>query len=94
MKYSADKKQITVKTGSDGRYTFVEVKDEGAGIAKKFHGEIFDPFYRAPSGDLHNTKGSGLGLTLVKKTMDAHGGKVKVESVPGKGSTFRLYFPH
>ena len=93
MKYSQDKKNITIKTGRDGNFNFVEVKDEGIGIAKKHQHEIFDQFYRAPTGDIHNTKGSGLGLTLVKKTMEAHHGKIKVESAPGKGSTFRLYFP-
>jgi two-component system, OmpR family, phosphate regulon sensor histidine kinase PhoR len=93
MKYSQDKKNITIKTGRDGNFNFVEVKDEGMGIAKKHQSEIFDQFYRAPTGDIHNTKGSGLGLTLVKKTMEAHHGKIKVESAPGKGSTFRLYFP-
>ena len=61
--------------------------------SKKHHEEIFEQFFRAPSGDVHNTKGSGLGLTLVKKTMDSHKGKIKVDSSPGKGSTFRLYFP-
>jgi two-component system phosphate regulon sensor histidine kinase PhoR len=68
------------------------VKDAGIGIEKKYQREIFDQFFRAPAGDVHNTKGSGLGLTLVKKTVDAHHGKIKVESVPGNGSTFRLYF--
>jgi two-component system phosphate regulon sensor histidine kinase PhoR len=93
IKYSRDKKQLTIKTGGDDRYSFIEVKDEGIGIEKKYQHEIFDQFFRAPAGDVHNTKGSGLGLTLVKKTMDAHRGKIKVESVPAKGSTFRLYFP-
>jgi two-component system phosphate regulon sensor histidine kinase PhoR len=93
MKYSRDKKNITIKTGRDGIFNYVEVKDEGIGIAKKHQHEIFDQFYRAPTGDIHNTKGSGLGLTLVKKTIEAHHGKIKVESTPGKGSTFRLYFP-
>ena len=92
MKYSQDKKNITIRTGRDGDFNFVEVKDEGIGIAKKHQHEIFDQFYRAPTGDIHNTKGSGLGLTLVKKTMEAHHGKIKVESSPGNGSTFRLYF--
>lgn len=92
MKYSLDKKLISIKTGSEGKYSFIEVKDDGIGISKKHQHDIFSQFYRAPTGDVHNTKGSGLGLTLVKKTMDAHRGKVKVESLPGKGSTFRLYF--
>jgi two-component system phosphate regulon sensor histidine kinase PhoR len=93
MKYSPDKKDIRVKTGTDGKYAFIEVKDQGLGIAKKHHDEIFEQFFRAPSGDVHNTKGSGLGLTLVKKTMESHKGKIKLDSTPGKGSTFRLYFP-
>lgn len=93
IKYSQDKKQLTIRTGGDDRYSFIEVKDEGIGIKKKYQQEIFDQFFRAPTGDIHNTKGSGLGLTLVKKTMDAHRGKIKVESVPGNGSTFQLYFP-
>jgi two-component system phosphate regulon sensor histidine kinase PhoR len=93
MKYSQDKKNITIKTGRDGKFNFIEVEDQGIGIAKKYHDEIFDQFYRAPTGDVHNTKGSGLGLTLVKQTVTAHRGKIKVESTPGKGSTFRLYFP-
>jgi two-component system, OmpR family, phosphate regulon sensor histidine kinase PhoR len=93
MKYSPGKKDIRVKTGTDGKYAFIEVKDQGLGIAKKHHDEIFEQFFRAPSGDVHNTKGSGLGLTLVKKTMESHKGKIKVDSTPGKGSTFRLYFP-
>jgi two-component system, OmpR family, phosphate regulon sensor histidine kinase PhoR len=93
MKYSHETKRITIRTGVAGKFNYVEVSDEGIGILKKYHSEIFDQFYRAPTGDVHTTKGSGLGLTLVKKAMDAHRGKVSVESAPGKGSTFRLYFP-
>ena len=93
MKYSSDKKNVKIKTGTDGNFSFIEVTDEGIGIAKKHQTEIFDQFFRAPTGDVHNTKGSGLGLTLVKKTMEAHHGKIKVDSAMGKGSTFRLYFP-
>jgi two-component system phosphate regulon sensor histidine kinase PhoR len=93
VKYSKDNKHITIKTGTDQKYSYVEVKDEGIGIARNHQQEIFNQFYRVPTGDVHNTKGSGLGLTLVKKTVEAHLGKIKVESSPGKGSTFRLHFP-
>ena len=93
IKYSHDKKQITVKTGRDFNSRYVEVTDQGIGIAKKHHSEIFEQFFRAPAGDVHTTKGSGLGLTLVKKIMEAHHGQVTVDSSPGKGSTFRLKFP-
>ncbi len=93
IKYSADKKHVTLRTGRDYNYRFVEVADKGIGIARRHHGEIFEQFFRAPTGDIHTTKGSGLGLTLVKKIMEAHHGHVTVESTPGKGSTFRLKFP-
>jgi two-component system, OmpR family, phosphate regulon sensor histidine kinase PhoR len=93
IKYSRDKKYIRIKTISEEHYSCVEIRDEGIGIAKNHQQEIFEQFYRAPIGDVHNTKGSGLGLTLVKKTMEAHRGKIKLESALGKGSAFRLYFP-
>lgn len=93
IKYSREKKQITIQTGIENHFCFIEVKDEGIGIPRNYQQEIFEQFYRAPIGDVHNTKGSGLGLTLVKKTIEAHHGKIKVESSPGKGSAFRLYFP-
>lgn len=93
MKYSREKRHIILKTGTEQKYCFVEVTDEGIGIAKNHQPEIFDQFYRAPISDVHDTKGSGLGLSLVKKTVEAHHGKIKVESALGKGSTFRLYFP-
>ena len=90
IKYSGDKKNITLKTGRDHNFRFVEITDQGIGIARKHHHEIFEQFFRAPTGDIHTTKGSGLGLTLVKKIMEAHHGHVTVDSTPGKGSTFRL----
>lgn len=93
IKYSRETKHITVKTGRDFNFRYVEIRDEGIGIAKKHQQEIFEQFYRAPSGDVHTTKGSGLGLSLVKKIMEAHRGQVTVESTPGKGSVFRLKFP-
>lgn len=93
IKYSKEDKRIEVRTGVDKQFVFVEVQDHGIGIAKPHHHAIFDQFFRVPTGDVHNTKGSGLGLSLVKKTMDAHGGKIKVDSEPGQGSIFRLNFP-
>jgi two-component system phosphate regulon sensor histidine kinase PhoR len=93
IKYSREKKHIVIRTGTETVFSFIEVSDAGIGIAKNYQAEIFDKFYRVPAGDVHNTKGSGLGLTLVKRTMEVHHGKIKVESSPGKGSTFRLYFP-
>jgi two-component system phosphate regulon sensor histidine kinase PhoR len=93
MKYSLDRKNIRVTTSTEGNFCVVAVADQGIGIAKTHHHAIFDQFFRAPSGDVHTTKGSGLGLTLVKKIMHAHRGDVTVESITGKGSTFKLLFP-
>jgi two-component system, OmpR family, phosphate regulon sensor histidine kinase PhoR len=93
VKYSKDEKRVKVRTGSDGIDAFVEVEDHGIGIAKVHQRSIFEQFYRVPTNNVHNIKGTGLGLALVKRTMAAHKGKVKVESSPGNGSTFTLYFP-
>lgn len=93
MKYSKDRKVIIVRTLRVAGGPGVEVQDQGIGIAREHHGRIFETFYRVPSGLVHDTKGSGLGLALVKHIMDAHGGRVDVESMPGNGSIFRLVFP-
>ncbi|HEX8061159.1 MAG TPA: HAMP domain-containing sensor histidine kinase, partial [Cyclobacteriaceae bacterium] len=93
VKYSRDNKKIVITTGVTDRYTFIAVKDNGIGIAKNHQRDIFDQFYRAPTGDVHTTKGSGLGLALVKKILQAHHGEIKVDSALDKGSTFTVYFP-
>ena len=71
----------------------ISVKDRGIGVAKSEHKKIFEKFYRAEDSLVHETKGSGLGLSLVKHIMDAHGGWVEVDSSPGRGSTFTLVLP-
>ena len=71
----------------------LKVEDHGIGIAAEHQKKIFDVFYRVPAGLVHETKGSGLGLSLVRHIMTAHNGTVDVASEPGKGSTFRLVFP-
>ncbi len=93
IKYSGDKKQLDIKLGSNDQNVYISVKDYGIGISSEHQKEVFDQFYRVPSNNVHNTKGSGLGLTLVKHIMDAHHGQVQLESAPGKGSTFILNFP-
>jgi two-component system phosphate regulon sensor histidine kinase PhoR len=66
----------------------IRVKDNGMGIPKEHQKKIFDRFYRVTDGNVHPAKGFGLGLNFVKKIIDAHSGKIEVESEPGKGSTF------
>jgi two-component system, OmpR family, phosphate regulon sensor histidine kinase PhoR len=93
VKYSNDQKEILIITGVDKNFAFIEVKDKGVGIPAELQTKIFDKFYRVSEGLVHNTKGTGLGLTLVKHIMEAHKGDIKVKSKPGEGSSFILLFP-
>jgi two-component system phosphate regulon sensor histidine kinase PhoR len=93
IKYSSKEKFVAIKTGIDDSFVFLEVEDHGIGIDNNQKKKVFEKFYRVSSGLVHNTKGSGLGLTLVKNIMDAHNGKVEVDSKIGEGSRFILYLP-
>jgi signal transduction histidine kinase len=93
LKYSRDEKYIRVATRRPDGRILVSVTDRGIGIARSEHRKIFEKFYRAEDSLVHETKGSGLGLSLVWHIMEAHGGSVEVESAPGKGSTFTLVIP-
>jgi two-component system, OmpR family, phosphate regulon sensor histidine kinase PhoR len=92
LKYSAEP-HIVVETGNAEDDFFISVKDNGVGIEKKYQKNIFKKFYRIPTGDIHNVKGFGLGLNFVKRIIDAHNGKIKVNSLPGIGTEFRLIIP-
>jgi signal transduction histidine kinase len=93
IKYSRDGKYLALDVYRRGDEVRVAVADRGIGIAKAEHRKIFDKFDRAEDSLVHETKGSGLGLPLVRHIMEAHGGSVEVESAPGKGSTFTLVLP-
>lgn len=93
VKYSADQKYIAVRAGRENNFVYVEVEDKGTGIAKEEQNKIFDKFYRSKSDNIHNAKGTGLGLTLVKLIVEANKGQIKLTSEIKKGSTFRLIFP-
>ena len=92
LKYSSDP-HIVVQTGHDEDDFYISVKDNGVGIEKQYLKNIFKKFYRVPTGDIHNVKGFGLGLNFVKRIIDAHKGKIKVNSLPGIGTEFRLFIP-
>jgi two-component system phosphate regulon sensor histidine kinase PhoR len=92
-KYSPQKPHITVFTRNVDKGVEIIVKDEGIGMSRDARKFIFDKFYRVPTGNIHNVKGFGLGLTYVKTMVEAHKGKIDVRSEPGKGSSFILFFP-
>jgi two-component system phosphate regulon sensor histidine kinase PhoR len=93
LKYSKETPQIKVSTNSDQSGISILVKDNGIGIRKEDQKKIFETFYRVPTGNIHNVKGFGLGLSYVKAVVEKHGGQVEVQSEPGYGSTFVVYLP-
>jgi two-component system phosphate regulon sensor histidine kinase PhoR len=92
VKYSPEKKEITIEVKGNTHQAWITVKDRGIGIPKDKIDQIFDKFYRATEKDIYKAKGAGLGLTILKHIMDAHNGKIEVDSVEGNGSTFKLIF--
>ena len=94
IKYSRETKQIAIRVSPDGNGRMrIAVLDRGIGIAARDSERIFEKFTRADTGLVHNVKGSGLGLALVRHIARAHGGDVELTSVPGEGSTFTLVLP-
>jgi two-component system, OmpR family, phosphate regulon sensor histidine kinase PhoR len=93
IKYSAEQKRIEINTDIDGNFGYVALRDHGVGISKQDQKHIFDKFYRVSSGNLARSRGTGLGLSLVKQLIEAQGGKITVQSELGKGSQFKVYFP-
>jgi len=93
LKYSTEEKFLGVKLYRENGVVKLEVADHGIGISRRDQSKIFEKFYRAGDPLVHNTKGSGLGLSLVRHITQAHGGDIAVESTPGKGSKFTLSLP-
>jgi signal transduction histidine kinase len=93
LKYSPNEKYLGVNLYRDNGAVNLEVVDHGIGIAPKEQSKIFEKFYRVGDPLVHNTKGSGLGLSLVSHIVQAHGGEVAVESQPGHGSKFIISLP-
>jgi signal transduction histidine kinase len=93
VKYSADRKTVRVNVSQDQRRVAIAVRDEGLGIPVQEHEAIFKKFIRGTSSDGRGTKGTGIGLAMVKHIVEAHGGEVRVESEVGQGSTFTILLP-
>src|SRR6185295_16714683 len=93
VKYSGDGRVINVRLTRQDSYATISVTDYGIGIAHDERQKVFEKFYRVSTGLVHDVKGSGLGLSIVQHIVEAHHGKVTLESEPGKGSTFTIHLP-
>lgn len=93
IRYTPAGGRVTVRTWAEEDWVWVEVKDTGIGMSADTRRQIFDRFFRAPDARLTESQGLGLGLTLVKRMLDAHHGTIQVESAPGEGSSFRVGLP-
>ncbi|WP_299707687.1 HAMP domain-containing sensor histidine kinase [uncultured Pontibacter sp.] len=92
-KYSPSSPDILLETQNVAGGMLLAVEDNGLGMTRDTQLRVFDKFYRVPTGNLHNVKGFGLGLSYVKAIVKAHNGSIKLQSEPGKGSRFEIFLP-
>jgi two-component system, OmpR family, phosphate regulon sensor histidine kinase PhoR len=93
LKYSGDKPHIEINVKDANNFVILTIADTGIGISPEYHGRIFEKFFRVPTGNLHNAKGYGLGLSYVAHVIDKHHGDISVDSLEGKGTKFIISLP-
>lgn len=94
IKYNPAPLQLRIHSYNTDTHLHLALTDNGIGIAMEHQKKIFEKFYRVPTGNLHNVKGFGLGLSYVKHIIEAHGGQLTLQSTPGQGSTFSILLPY
>ena len=93
VKYCEKQPKIALESYNEDGYILLKVKDNGIGMTPSIQKKVFDKFYRATSGNIHNVKGHGLGLAYVKKIIDLHKGTIHLESKKNVGTIFTITLP-
>tara|TARA_B100000925_G_scaffold54506_1_gene35669 strand:- start:1583 stop:2614 length:1032 start_codon:yes stop_codon:yes gene_type:complete len=93
VKYSGEDPHIVIRTAQTPDGVSLDIQDNGVGIAKEHLGKVFERLYRVPTGNVHDVKGFGLGLSYVKNVVERHGGSVQIASRVGEGTTLKLLLP-
>ena len=93
IKYTEGEPKIDIYTENGRNSVIIKIADQGIGMNKNIQRKIFNKFYREQTGNIHNVKGHGLGLSYVKSIVDKHNGNIYIESEKGKGSTFIVKLP-
>jgi len=94
VKYTKGEPEVKITTSDCKNGIEISIEDQGIGISKQNLRKIFDTFYRVPTGNIHDVKGNGIGLSYVKKMVEAHNGSIEVNSQLNKGSTFKIKLPY
>ncbi|MES2410762.1 MAG: HAMP domain-containing sensor histidine kinase, partial [Bacteroidota bacterium] len=94
IKYSSEKPELLIQTFNKQGAFILTVSDNGIGIEEHYQKKVFEKFFRVPTGDVHDVKGFGLGLTYIKSIIEMHGGTIELQSEPGKGTAFIIRLPN